>query len=115
MPRPSAEPVIPVPTASSGWSSDASVAIARRIGIAAHSETIAGNATSIAVGRPRDLIIAAPDIGYWDATPVLSAVVDMQIGRASCRERVCREVYVALVDVSLKQDDARYTADESEK
>src|SRR3546814_4187036 len=95
MPRPSAEPVIPVPTASSGWSSDASVAIARRIGIAAHSETIAGNATSIAVGRPRDLIIAAPDIRYWDATPVLSAVVAMLIPITSRVRRLPALVVIA--------------------
>src|SRR3546814_13788952 len=42
-------------------------------------------------------IPAATDIAF------ALAVISLQIGRASCRERECRSVYISVVDFSLKK------------
>src|SRR3546814_18652640 len=56
----------------------------------------------------------APYIGFWGAlilapllTAVLGLVVERQIGRASCRERVCQSVSISVVAGSLKNKNKR--------
>src|SRR3546814_17638968 len=51
------------------------------------------------------------DVGLFDAVP---GDID-EIGRASCRERVCQDVKISWVAVSLKKTENNKTDNESQK
>src|SRR3546814_11588567 len=48
-------------------------------------------------------ILPTPAIGGVGVIEDLSKAVGIEIGRASCRERVCQYVYVSVVAVSLNK------------
>src|SRR3546814_13523387 len=51
-----------------------------------------------ATGKP-----LTPDITRAKGTDYLKALINFEIGRASCRERVCQYVSISVVAVSLKK------------
>src|SRR3546814_18135628 len=91
----------------SDWSSD--VCSSDLIGIVAQAkDRLAGRAVGDghpavivgdAVGRPAQPVFGAVLLDHREP-----ALIDEQIGRASCRERVCPYVYISVVAVSLKKN-----------
>src|SRR3546814_12526959 len=68
-----------------------------------------GVALVVAARSRNDLAHVAAEAERLGAPAVLAVEADLsvaaeQIGRASCRERVCQYVYISVVAVSLKQN-----------
>src|SRR3546814_15736871 len=54
--------------------------------------------------KPKEKVKRLPSVTYWRLYYSQSTVVPTENGRASCRERVCQNVYVSVVVVSLTKN-----------